>query len=174
MRILALGGFLNYIKQPWNTFDFSMVTIGYVSMLPIGGNTAGVRALRALRALRILRTITRFESLRAVVVCFFEVSRGRARRCVRNQVVQGLWFSLIVDCAFTSAIHCRICHSVAAGGAAALRSLLSAYRSTVLLWGGGRAMLHKRFSQHMRHECFQLYQCHRPREYLIWIWQLDV
>ena len=80
MRILALGGFLNYIKQPWNTFDFSMVTIGYVSMLPIGGNTAGVRALRALRALRILRTITRFESLRAVVVCFFEVSRGRARR----------------------------------------------------------------------------------------------
>jgi len=66
-----------HIRQPWNTFDFSMVTIGYISMLPIGGDTAGVRALRALRALRILRTITRFESLRAVVVCFFEVGATR-------------------------------------------------------------------------------------------------
>ncbi|GAX78390.1 hypothetical protein CEUSTIGMA_g5832.t1 [Chlamydomonas eustigma] len=72
MRGLALGGFLNYIRVPWNAFDFSMVTIGYVSILPIGGDTSGVRALRALRALRILRTITRFESLRAVVVCFLE------------------------------------------------------------------------------------------------------
>ena len=76
IRILAMGGFLNYIREPWNVFDFSMVTLGYISMLPIGGNASGVRALRALRALRILRTITRFESLRAVVVCFLEV-RGR-------------------------------------------------------------------------------------------------
>jgi hypothetical protein len=32
----------------------------------------GLRALRAMRALRPLRTITRFESLRSVVVCFVE------------------------------------------------------------------------------------------------------
>jgi hypothetical protein len=35
-------------------------------------HTGFLRALRALRALRPLRTITRFESLRAVVVCFME------------------------------------------------------------------------------------------------------
>lgn len=40
---------------------------------PIGGNTSAIRALRAMRALRPLRTITRFESLRAVVICFMEV-----------------------------------------------------------------------------------------------------
>ena len=84
MRIIALGGFRNYMSQPWNVFDFSMVSLGYISILPIGGNSSGVRALRALRALRILRTITRFESLRAVVVCFLEVRSceggGRGRR----------------------------------------------------------------------------------------------
>lgn len=39
-----------------------------------GNNTQSVKALRALRALRPLRTITRFDSLRAIVVCFLEVS----------------------------------------------------------------------------------------------------
>jgi len=38
-----------------------------------GNNTQSVKALRALRALRPLRTITRFDSLRAIVVCFLEV-----------------------------------------------------------------------------------------------------
>lgn len=40
-----------------------------------GNNTQSIKALRALRALRPLRTITRFESLRAIVVCFLEASR---------------------------------------------------------------------------------------------------
>ena len=39
-----------------------------------GSNTQSVKALRALRALRPLRTITRFDSLRAIVVCFLEVN----------------------------------------------------------------------------------------------------
>ena len=40
-----------------------------------GNNTQSIKALRALRALRPLRTITRFESLRAIVVCFMEASQ---------------------------------------------------------------------------------------------------
>jgi len=73
IRVISVGSFRVYLSRPWNQFDFTMVLIGYISVLPIGGgDTSGVRALRALRALRILRTITRFESLRAVVVCFLE------------------------------------------------------------------------------------------------------
>lgn len=54
-----------------------MVLCGYTAFIPVGdgsgGGTAGIRALRALRALRPLRTITRFEALRSIVVCFLEV-----------------------------------------------------------------------------------------------------
>ncbi|GFH22436.1 uncharacterized protein HaLaN_19904, partial [Haematococcus lacustris] len=41
-------------------------------LLADSSNTNAIRALRAMRALRPLRTITRFESLRAVVECFME------------------------------------------------------------------------------------------------------
>ena len=50
-----------------------MVSIGYTQFLPTTGKGAdSFRAMRAIRALRPLRTITRFESLRSVVVCFME------------------------------------------------------------------------------------------------------
>ena len=51
----------------------------YTDFIPSGSGdqAGGVRALRALRALRPLRTITRFDSLRSIVVCFLEVG-GRA------------------------------------------------------------------------------------------------
>ena len=59
--------------MPWNVFDAVMVSVGYTQFLPTGGAGAdSFRALRAIRALRPLRTITRFDSLRAVVVCFME------------------------------------------------------------------------------------------------------
>lgn len=78
----ALGGARGYFGQPWNQFDFTMVVLGYISILPINsnGNEGAMRALRALRALRVLRTITRFEGLRAVVVCFLEVSTRRGKQ----------------------------------------------------------------------------------------------
>lgn len=50
-----------------------MVSVGYTQFLPTtGGGADSFRALRAIRALRPLRTITRFKSLRSVVVCFME------------------------------------------------------------------------------------------------------
>ena len=70
-----------YFRDPWNRFDFALVLAGYSGLLiaaPQGGadsgdgDNSGLRALRALRALRPLRTITRFQSLRSVVVCFIE------------------------------------------------------------------------------------------------------
>lgn len=63
LRVVALGGPLAYLSQPWNVFDGAMVAAGYTTFIPMGGDGGagleGVRALRALRALRPLRTITR-------------------------------------------------------------------------------------------------------------------
>jgi hypothetical protein len=54
-----------------------MVAAGYTQFIPMDqdakAGSGGLRAVRALRALRPLRTITRFDSLRTVVVCFLEV-----------------------------------------------------------------------------------------------------
>ena len=75
VRMVARGP-LGYVREPWNVFDGAMVLVGYTSLMQNGegsGSTSSFRALRALRALRPLRTITRFQSLRSVVVCFLEV-----------------------------------------------------------------------------------------------------
>lgn len=73
LRIISVGSVIAYLAKPWNLFDSLMVAAGYTTFIPAAGNsTAGVRALRAMRALRPLRTITRFESLRSIVVCFLE------------------------------------------------------------------------------------------------------
>lgn len=75
LRMISLGGVWAYLKHPWNMFDFFMVVAGYTAFIPTGSsNTGGIRALRAMRALRPLRSITRFEALRSIVVCFLEVS----------------------------------------------------------------------------------------------------
>ena len=85
LRIVAVGGPLQYVKRAWNVFDGAMVLVGYTAFIPSsGGSSQGVRALRALRALRPLRTITRFEALRAIIICFMEV-----RACVRT--AGGAW-----------------------------------------------------------------------------------
>lgn len=73
VRILALGSFKKYLSSAWNAFDAFIITLGYVSYVNIGGGTNGVRALRGLRALRPLRTMSRFKSLRTIVVCFLTV-----------------------------------------------------------------------------------------------------
>ncbi|MEW5300382.1 MAG: hypothetical protein WDW36_003317 [Sanguina aurantia] len=78
LKMVAYGvspkaNYLNYLNDPWNWFDMSMVAIGWTLLLPAqtGSNTNGIRAIRALRALRPLRTISRFDSLRFVLECFF-------------------------------------------------------------------------------------------------------
>jgi len=74
LRIAAEPRPLLYFADSWNAFDALLVIIGYSSLLPAGqgSGASGIRAVRALRALRPLRTITRFQALRAVVVCFME------------------------------------------------------------------------------------------------------
>jgi hypothetical protein len=93
-RIISAGSLLAYIRVPWNAFDCVMVAAGYTQFIPMGdggGGTGGIRALRALRALRPLRTITRFDSLRTVVVCFLEV------RC---------WAAGLLDAALADGMPC--------------------------------------------------------------------
>merc|ERR1719383_1691996 len=72
LRLLYHGSLTQYLAQPWNIFDFLMVFAGYTSFLPVRSSTQSLRALRALRALRPLRTISRFPSLRVVVVAFID------------------------------------------------------------------------------------------------------
>lgn len=63
LRIISMGGILQYLRHPWNAFDCVMVLAGYTTFIPMGDSNSagleGVKALRALRALRPLRTITR-------------------------------------------------------------------------------------------------------------------
>lgn len=72
IRMIAAESPMYYLKQPWNLFDLFMVAAGYTVLLPAGTGSSGLEAVRALRALRPLRMITRFESLRAILACFFE------------------------------------------------------------------------------------------------------
>lgn len=75
----ALGSGPKYLRQPWNQFDFFMVVAGYTAFIPNDTENKAVVAIRALRALRPLRTITRFEALRGVIVCFLEVRCAEGR-----------------------------------------------------------------------------------------------
>jgi voltage-gated sodium channel len=59
MRIAAYG--LKFFKDPWNLFDFAIVS---VSLVPA---QEGFSVLRALRVLRVLRLISAFPRLRSVV-----------------------------------------------------------------------------------------------------------
>ena len=92
LAVVAAGGPLEYLRGPWNCFDAAMVLAGYTAFIPTGGGgsagTAGIRAVRALRALRPLRTITRFEALRSIVVCFLEVRAGGAGAVLAGQGVR--------------------------------------------------------------------------------------
>lgn len=75
LRLLYHEGARNYLRHPWNVFDLVMVLAGYTSFLPQSdstGNMSALRALRALRAMRPLRTVTRFQSLKVVVVSFMD------------------------------------------------------------------------------------------------------
>lgn len=71
--MLALGSLRAYLRSAWNSFDLLIITLGYVSYIDIGDSANGVRALRGLRALRPLRTMSRFQILRAIVICFLTV-----------------------------------------------------------------------------------------------------
>lgn len=75
LRILSLGGVLQYLSHPWNAFDGVMVLAGYTTFIPMsgasGGGLEGIKALRALRAMRPLRTITRCVAVWGYVWCLF-------------------------------------------------------------------------------------------------------
>lgn len=59
LKIMALK--LNFVKDPWNIFDFLIVAISFVP------SADGLSILRALRVLRVLRLISGFPKLRLIV-----------------------------------------------------------------------------------------------------------
>jgi hypothetical protein len=57
--VIGLGLVLEkgtYFRDAWNIMDFTIVVLGYVSM--IGSSDIKVSALRSLRVIRPLRTIS--------------------------------------------------------------------------------------------------------------------
>ncbi|GAX79594.1 hypothetical protein CEUSTIGMA_g7035.t1 [Chlamydomonas eustigma] len=69
MRMLGLGaippwGIFLYFQEPWNCFDFVMVSVGWLQVVPSQSN---LNSIKSLRALRPLRTISRFESTKFVI-----------------------------------------------------------------------------------------------------------
>lgn len=73
LRIAAMGSVTEYFSSGWNTFDFVIVSLGYLSYVDLGQQATGVRALRGFRALRPLRGMKFFRPLRIVVDCFLQV-----------------------------------------------------------------------------------------------------
>ena len=73
--VLELGAKLfaygwRFFRDPWNVFDFILISIAFV---PSG---AGLTVLRALRILRVLRVVSIAPSLRRVVEGFFKALPG--------------------------------------------------------------------------------------------------
>jgi len=63
IKILACGSRpLNYFKNSWNIFDFSLIVL---SLLPITGQFAMVA--RVLRVFRVVRLVTIFPELRLII-----------------------------------------------------------------------------------------------------------
>lgn len=72
IKILAEGNRpLNYFKNPWNIFDFTIVATCLLEpFLHLGG--AFLPVLRLLRILRVLRLITAIPKLQLLVTCLLK------------------------------------------------------------------------------------------------------
>ncbi|XP_031560094.1 sodium channel protein 1 brain-like isoform X2 [Actinia tenebrosa] len=67
LKIVGRGFALHqyaYLRNAWNWLDFSVVVLGYITMLPGVANLSGIRTFRVLRA---LRTISAVKGLKAMV-----------------------------------------------------------------------------------------------------------
>ncbi|GAA0357679.1 ion transporter [Bacillus horti] len=62
LRLIVAKPTLSYFKDPWNLFDFTIVSAGHLF-----AGASFVTVLRILRVLRLLRTISIIPSLRRVV-----------------------------------------------------------------------------------------------------------
>ena len=74
MKIIALGfvvGRFSYLRDQWNVLDFIVVTTSWLPLLLslLGIELAGnMQAIRSFRLLRPLRTVSRFPTLKKLVV----------------------------------------------------------------------------------------------------------
>ena len=55
-----------YFRDSWNRFDFTIVALSYLELLPFISTGGGVKVLRLLRLLRVLRLLNGFPRLRSV------------------------------------------------------------------------------------------------------------
>ena len=58
---------LQYVADPWSRFDFSIVMLSYLEIIPLGlSSGGGIAFLRLLRLLRVVRLFNAFPRLRLV------------------------------------------------------------------------------------------------------------
>ena len=66
MKIIALGFYRGphaYIHDVWNTMDFVIVIVSWITMFFGDSNISAIRAVRALRTLRTLSAFPRLAKL---------------------------------------------------------------------------------------------------------------
>tara|TARA_Y100001958_G_C21226217_1_gene551635 strand:+ start:153 stop:908 length:756 start_codon:yes stop_codon:yes gene_type:complete len=67
IRMVAERKLLNFFKDPWNSFDFIIVS---VSLIPVDA-FANILVARIIRVFRILRLITHVQKFKALINAFF-------------------------------------------------------------------------------------------------------
>lgn len=67
IRMVAERKLLNFFKDPWNSFDFIIVS---VSLIPVAA-FANILVARIIRVFRILRLITHVQKFKALINAFF-------------------------------------------------------------------------------------------------------
>jgi hypothetical protein len=72
VKILAFGFLLNgkssYLKNPWNTLDFTIIIFSVLALTPLSDN---LKTFKIFRILRLLRLISRNEELKVAVRALF-------------------------------------------------------------------------------------------------------
>ena len=80
-KILALG-FVPYLRDPWNTLDFVVVLVGFISFVPALGNYSAIRVLRVFRAFKVVTAVPGLQLMvRALGVCMKEMSNPGTLIC---------------------------------------------------------------------------------------------
>ena len=64
----------DYFRDSWNRFDFTIVMLSYLELLPFLSTGGAVTVLRLLRLLRVLRMLNSFPRLQGVSYYFFALT----------------------------------------------------------------------------------------------------
>jgi len=71
LKIIAMGFFMrphSYLRDSWNILDFTVVILGWVSMMIKAGDISAIKVIRILRPLRTINQIPNMSSLVSTIL----------------------------------------------------------------------------------------------------------